>query len=77
MGRLVSRCPPVRGCSGLGGDGELLLLGYREGHGGGGGSDLPGDRGCSVGLRDDGDRHATPWFRDRDFIVFSSLKYIS
>ena len=73
MGRPVSRCPSARGCSGLGGDGELLLLGDREGHGGGGGvSDLPGDRGCSVGPRDDdGDRHATPWFRDRDFIVFS------
>ena len=75
-GRLVSRCPPVRGCSGLGGGGELLLVGDLEEHSGGG-CDWPGVRGCSVGLSDCGDRHATPRIRDRDFIVFSSLKYIS
>ena len=66
----------VRGCSGLGGGGELLLVGNLEEHSGGG-RDWPGVRGCSVGLSDCGDRHATPRIRDRDFIVFSSLKYIS
>ena len=57
--RPVARCPPVRGCSGIGGGDELLLVGEHE-ELVGGGRDWPGVRGCSVGLSDCGDWHATP-----------------
>ena len=50
--RPVARCPLARGCSGVGGGGELLLGGEHEELGD---LDWPGGRGCSVELSDCGD----------------------
>ena len=49
--RPVARCPLARGCSGVGGGGELLLGEHEEL----GDLDWPGGRGCSVELSDCGD----------------------